>query len=52
MPEFMRFQELPLLGNVLGSSLGSKHNMEVASCLLQAVTLRRGDAIGSTVQTV
>ena len=31
MPGFSRFQELPLLGNALGASLGSKHNLEVIS---------------------
>ena len=31
MPEFPRFRELPLLGNMLGAALGSKHNLEVSS---------------------
>ena len=33
MPGFSRFQELPLLGNALGASMGSKHNLEVSSLL-------------------
>ena len=36
MPGFSRFQELPVLGNALGASLGSKHNLEVSSLLATA----------------
>ncbi len=31
MPEFVRFQKVPLLGSALGAPLGSKHNLEVSS---------------------